>query len=469
MWDILLAEDPQLDLVDMVCIAMLLRIRWQRKLHYRKQICRADQPKIVTEANYSLALTLLLKYPSISPPHGPQTFVGDAIYLRDNFSAAGGAQIIAKYSGKSPMVNSPTSPPSTALGDGLDQKQKLLAARSRLQSPSRFLQQQGGVEALLQGAARGVFDRGERLGINQAVRDAVGEVKKNMQGLQASRANSKTRRTPDVTRWSLDEGRSVPASSRFESAMKSRNQQLAYMLDQAMADLRYASVSADADKDDYIKAIDIAVAKVGFVKVYLEDSTMPLPPNPKYVSPEDRYSPQAGLSSTSPARTPPHIATLTASSIADPRSKVFTSSEPSQPQAPISEAQSRGESPMVESLIDEELEAASKKTGVERSETRPAAPLPTRSSIAQSNFSWMLEPDATLGVGSKSSLPSSPSPFLKSGRRPNSGTGRGREKAAFLFGDDGGESQTTTGGIPIRADHEEGFSLEPMRGGEEKE
>lgn len=29
LWDILLAEDPVLDLVDMVCVAMLLRIRWQ--------------------------------------------------------------------------------------------------------------------------------------------------------------------------------------------------------------------------------------------------------------------------------------------------------------------------------------------------------------------------------------------------------------------------------------------------------
>lgn len=32
MWDVLLAEDPQLDLVDMVCVAMLLRIRWQCEL-----------------------------------------------------------------------------------------------------------------------------------------------------------------------------------------------------------------------------------------------------------------------------------------------------------------------------------------------------------------------------------------------------------------------------------------------------
>lgn len=31
MWDTLFAEDPGLDLVDMVCVAMLLRIRWQCK------------------------------------------------------------------------------------------------------------------------------------------------------------------------------------------------------------------------------------------------------------------------------------------------------------------------------------------------------------------------------------------------------------------------------------------------------
>lgn len=31
LWDILFAEDPTLDLVDLVCVSMLLRIRWQRK------------------------------------------------------------------------------------------------------------------------------------------------------------------------------------------------------------------------------------------------------------------------------------------------------------------------------------------------------------------------------------------------------------------------------------------------------
>jgi TBC1 domain family protein 5 len=410
---------------------------------------------------------LLLKYPPLASPQGPQTFVDDAIYLRDNFSAAGGAKIIDKYSGKTPMVLS--SALSAFVAEGFDQKQRLFAARSRLQSPTRFLQQQGGVEALFQGAAKGVFDRGERLGINQAVRDAVGEVKKNMQGLQASRANSKTRRAPDAMRWSLDEGRSVPAANRFESAMKTRNKQLAHMLDDVMADLRQASVSKDGDKNDYIKAIDIAAAKVGFVKVYLEDSAMPLPPNPKHAAPEGPYPPIVGPASPSPALTPTLTAGQGASSIKDPGTKTIPTSESSQPPTPIPAALSGG--PASKSSADAAPEPASKKTETESLDQpaakRLAAPLPTRASIAQSNFSWMLEPDSTLASSPKSASLNSQSPFLKSGRRPNSGSTR--DKTAFLFGDDGEEGKLSAPGMPAQNDSEEGFSLEPMRGSGDKE
>lgn len=30
VWDTLFAEDPELDLVDLICVAMLLKIHWQR-------------------------------------------------------------------------------------------------------------------------------------------------------------------------------------------------------------------------------------------------------------------------------------------------------------------------------------------------------------------------------------------------------------------------------------------------------
>lgn len=277
LWDTVFAEDPGLDLVDMVCVAMLLRIRWQCE-YLSTELRLPTNYFPVIEANYSVALMLLLKYPSPEPPYGPQSFVDDAIYLRDNFSAAGGAKVISKYGARAPVLHSSDLRPSTPLGQGLSPKQKLSRTRSPLPSPATFLQQQGGVEALFQGAARGVLDRGERLGINQAVRDAVGEVRKNMQGLQASRSNSTRSRNSDAVRWSLDEGKTVPSSSRATVAvMNARNKQLARMLDQAMSDLRAVSLSDDGDKNQYIQAMDIAIAKVDFVKIYLEDSTMPLP------------------------------------------------------------------------------------------------------------------------------------------------------------------------------------------------
>lgn len=42
LWDVLLAEDPELDLVDMVSVAMLLRIRWQCESSFKRNICYAN-------------------------------------------------------------------------------------------------------------------------------------------------------------------------------------------------------------------------------------------------------------------------------------------------------------------------------------------------------------------------------------------------------------------------------------------
>jgi TBC1 domain family member 5 len=439
LWDALLAEDPALDLVDMVCAAMLLRIRWQRKSVLN--LVRAPLNScVVIEANYSFALMLLLKYPAPEYPNGPQTFVDDAIYLRDNFSAAGGAKIISKYSGKAPPLPSSDSRPSTPLGLALGHKRNISRTKSPLPSPARFLQQQGGVEALFQGAAKGVFDRGERLGINKAVRDAVGEVKKNMQGLQTSRNSSTKRRPSDGTRWSLDEGKSVSNSRATVSAMNARNKQLARMLDQAMTDLRAVSISEDGDKEKYVKAMDLAIAKVEFVKVYLEDATMPLP--------EDSSNPEPSTPSPLPADTPPpplperlQDATHdpTASAPIDPGSENNVGESVGKPLPAIhtpnlvaSKDPVLAASPIA--IGSKNVQQNSKEAGNEGElQHRPKAPVPTRSTIAQSSFSWMLEPDSPSGSSLKSSPPKSSSPFLKSTRRPASGSGR--EKAAFLFGE----------------------------------
>jgi TBC1 domain family member 5 len=393
----------------------------------------------VIEANYSFALMLLLKYPAPESPNGPQTFVDDATYLRDNFSAAGGAKIISKYSGKAPSLLSSDSRPSTPLGQALGHKRNISRTKSPLPSPARFLQQQGGVEALFQGAAKGVFDRGERLGINKAVRDAVGEVKKNMQGLQTSRNNSTKRRPSDGMRWSLDEGRSVPAPRASVSAINARNKQLAQMLDQAMADLRAVSVSEDGDKEKYVKAMDLAIAKVEFVKVYLEDATMPLPED----SQPDPSNPSPLAADTPPP--PPQQALQDAT----PDSASYASSDlkSGKPGAgAVGKPLPASHTPDIGASRDPAIAAtlvAAPSTNLQQitiepankgePQDRPKAPVPTRSTIAQSSFSWMLEPDSLSGSAMRSSPPKSSSPFLKSTRRPASGSGR--EKAAFLFGE----------------------------------
>jgi TBC1 domain family protein 5 len=398
----------------------------------------------VIEANYSFALMLLLKYPAPDSPNGPQTFVDDAIYLRDNFSAAGGAKIISKYGEKAPPLASSDSRPSTPLGQALGHKRNISRTKSPLPSPARFLQQQGGVEALFQGAAKGVFDRGERLGFNKAVRDAVGEVKKNMQGLQTSRTNSTKRRPSDGMRWSLDEGRSVPSSRASVSAINARNKQLARMLDQAMTDLRAVSVSEDEEKDKYIKAMDLAIAKVEFVKVYLEDATMPLPEESSHTQ-----NPDPSTTSPLPADTPPPPLQQPLQDTAAPDPTAYASSDleggkavveavgkpfPANHSADVDESKAPAITAASVAIPSTNLQQITvEPANEEESQHRPKAPVPTRSTIAQSSFSWMLEPDTPSASAMKSSPPKSSPPFLKSTRRPVSGSGR--DKAAFLFGE----------------------------------
>ncbi|CAD6503152.1 BgTH12-02821 [Blumeria graminis f. sp. triticale] len=248
LWDLIFAEDPRLALVDLVCVAMLLRIRWQ-----------------LVSATSSVALILLSKYPPPLPPNGPQTLVDDAIFLRDNLNVAAGTEIINKYNEKSFKLTSGLR----ALGRGSVSRHAHQRTISPLSSPAKFLQQQGGVEGLFQDAFDGFLNHGERLGINQAVREAVGEVKRNMQGLQVNR------RASESVRGSFEETSLRPTSKSGAPTADARNQQLAQMLIQAISELR--AVSNHEQSKESIAKIDAAIAKIDFVRVYLEDSTILLP------------------------------------------------------------------------------------------------------------------------------------------------------------------------------------------------
>ncbi|KAK9430104.1 rab-GTPase-TBC domain-containing protein [Lipomyces doorenjongii] len=149
VWDCLFAADAQsLDLIDLVCIALLLRVRDQLLL-----------------ADYTGALTLLLRYP-VTDAMAPCTFIEDAIYLQVHVTPNGGRRIIQQY---------------IAFDDELDNQQPLHMINGMLvpSTKSIYQQRRAMMEKAMSGIAKNVFDTSERLGVgmNKYVRERVQDVR----------------------------------------------------------------------------------------------------------------------------------------------------------------------------------------------------------------------------------------------------------------------------------------------------
>ncbi|KAM7202104.1 TBC1 domain family member 5 [Naviculisporaceae sp. PSN 640] len=494
-WDALFAFDPDLELIDLICVSMLLRVRWT-----------------LLEADYSVALQMLLKYPAPQPPHGPHTFVDDALYLRNHSNAAGGVTLIFKYTGKSPAtVPTPkpsTRPTSTApsfQGFG-SLRQRTLGARSPLASSTRLLQQQR-VETLLQGAAKGVLERGEKLGINQAVRDAMGEIRRNVQGLQESRSPGRRSRGTSGG----DDNRHLDLEF-----MERRNRQLAAMLNESVNALKQLTSSVLSDTEEQAQVIDLTAARIQFVKTCLEDSSITLP--------DEDVPPIGRLSISSPEVRSPTVAldttpvVMTSSAVEETRTSLSRGPSPESKELdgilpPVQEENSQAVQPAAEEVADKmetdvpepfprlpkpdlqetkpeiiSPQPASTATTTKPDpspppkqtiqpssspapQERPHGPIPTRSTLAQSSFSWMLEPDVTpvsapftsTNTGSFRT-PTSP-PRAGGGKKRGNSINPARERNAFLFGEvttsdplsHGGDS----GDRKLSAD--EIFGLQPLR------
>lgn len=280
VWDALFAIDSTLELVDMIAVAMLLRIRWD-----------------LMTADTNGAFGLLLRYPSPGAP--AFTFIKDALYLRDHLTPEGGAEIITRYGKKAPAIDA-SAPPTIRLSSS---PPPTLSHRSRssLGSSRAFVSQQGaGLEALLQGAAKNVLERGSQWGVGKAIRDAVGEVRKHAEAIQSGapsapdsgnttpRSGGREYRKPAQlpatnTKPGLTRTQSGNALKKIES-LERRSKNLAKMLENAVGELwEYHKERSEESKEpnearkDSIEALSLAIAKVQFVQVYLEDSSIPLP------------------------------------------------------------------------------------------------------------------------------------------------------------------------------------------------
>ena len=227
---------------------------------------------IVLEADYSAALTLLLRYPAPPPPHGPPTFVRDALYLRDNLLLDGGDHIISKYSRRAPETTVTRKLPKKVKRARTAEQAAAQKAVSPKLTPAKFLKDQGGIEGIIHEAAKGVYSQGEKWGVGKALRGAV-------QGLQSGNVSP---RPPHRSRWSLDTGkmisdRPIDMIAKIE-ALEQRNKSLAKLLENAVDELWVQQKDIRHREDEKAAdALSLSIAKVQFVQVYLENSIMPLP------------------------------------------------------------------------------------------------------------------------------------------------------------------------------------------------
>lgn len=402
MWDALFAIDSSLELVDMISVSMLLRIRWE-----------------LLAADTNEAFTLLLRYPEPATP--AYSFIKDALYLRDHLNPQGGSEIVTRYGKQAPLIDpdlvtSPRNPsPSTSFVSS--------RTRNSLGSPGNFVAQQGaGVEALFQGVAKNVLDRGSQWGVGKALRDAVGEVRKNVEAYQSGtssgqgtpRSGGREFRKPGTTaantRPAFERAYSANATRKIEE-MDRRNRSLAKMLEVAVGDLweyhrernEDQKTNGEAEKSkEAMETLSLAIAKVQFVQVYLEDSSIPLPME-EVTEQTATAKAVATLASPTPSeRTPsvPPISVSTASEDAAPLQLVANDS---------TSLKSRTKSPpATQSHIIANLSPRS------------------RPHLTSSNFSWMLGEDS---ASSNFATGAAHSTFSSDEKRRLKGKG-------FLFGDD---------------------------------
>lgn len=221
----------------------------------------------VMDADYNTALTLLLRYPALEDGKSPHEFVTNAVNLRNNFTHAGASMLVEKYSGR--PLPEPTEAPTNTL-------QPSMPGSLRMQMPGRA---SSNFEDMLQGAAKGVLQRGEKWGINKAFRDAMDEVRKGVREIQAVQTpQAPSRHGRGLSRQSGTSERSANPSLQL-TVLEQRNTALSKMLKKAIDDLwtyHETAVEGKASEEESLKGLSMAIAKVQFVQVYLEDASVPL-------------------------------------------------------------------------------------------------------------------------------------------------------------------------------------------------
>lgn len=280
LWDGLFACDPSLDLARWICVAMLIRIRNE-----------------LIPGDYSAQLTTLLRYPSPTSankvegaPHHTVLLLRQALALQMSPMPATGASIamenrtLLNISLEVPVLGSPpstkqnrtTRPPLSSTLTGLSGDTLSTRGHSRQASSPAI-----GISDML---TRGLVERGESLGINKTLLNAVTEIRRNIPELAASLGvrthNQSVSSFPMVDERPVEERPPWEPRSRFEierdiSDIRSRDrslgESLAWIVDALLQD---ESGSQDAQRIKIQKRE--ALESLSYVRDVLMVNTMRL-------------------------------------------------------------------------------------------------------------------------------------------------------------------------------------------------
>ncbi|KAF3491622.1 TBC1 domain family member 5 [Arthroderma uncinatum] len=361
-------------LIDMICVSMLLRIRWQ-----------------LMEADYSTALSLLLKYPSPEPIK-PRTFVLDALYIEHNTTFEGASYLFAKYSGKPIPQRARNSISPPRIGSTTRQKSSSISRdifNTPSSSPNRLNSKR--LDSIFQDVSEGLYRRAEGWGVTKAVRGAVVEARRNMQNLQAG-ASSSTVFNHDGPAWDSPSPPRISLATVRElnlkiSTLEQRNKALAMMLGDALDTLQtHPSTAKEKDQDgsENLQSMDEVVARIQKVKTCLQDPAIPLDAEGR---PEAKQPCSIARSSDdSPTRVKVTKELPSSPTVGSQKATARPSTEQLQENTKITKATKEPQSPR--------SPPSSISTLSPTTNTIKGRPIrPTRTSVRDSSFSWILGDD----------------------------------------------------------------------------
>jgi TBC1 domain family member 5 len=266
LWDVLFAESLRGDIVDLTCVAMLLRSRWA-----------------LIDADYTTAITSLTHYSLPGPSEDPRSLVRDAIRLDKQRGTQTGSDVVQEHTGRRPkQVDAPRPRNDSATPSTRTPQRR----QSPVASPRRLLPQQKQLEGLFRDVTGSLQKRAEGWEVSKAVRSAVGEVKRNMSSYQTAHSRQASTDIPRVVEPQQD----VTAQQvrKQLQLLQDRNVVLARMLDEALTSLRGVKLAeGDGANEDF----NISLARLQFVSVYLSDPDMAIAP-PEY---PENVSPRVSL------------------------------------------------------------------------------------------------------------------------------------------------------------------------------